>query len=44
VDFPKEYPFDALKLNRQFFGDGFDIKKEFQHKSLEWAYKIQNDK
>jgi hypothetical protein len=41
VDFPKEYPFDALKLNRQLFGDGFDIKKQLQHKAVEESYKLQ---
>jgi hypothetical protein len=42
VDFPTEYPFDALEQNLQFWSDGFAIKEEFQHKSLEFVYKIQS--
>ena len=41
IDFPTEYPFDALKENLQFWNNSFKIKEEFQHKSLEWAYKDQ---
>jgi hypothetical protein len=37
VDFPSEYPFDALKSNLQFRIDGSSkaIRKQFQHKPLE---------
>jgi hypothetical protein len=35
VDFPEEYPFDALKDNLQFWNKSSAIRKQFQHKPLE---------
>jgi hypothetical protein len=35
VDFPEEYPFDALKNNLQLWGKSSEIREQFQHKPLE---------